>query len=282
MSYDPLRVVAEVLGQPAHQMRDPATVGYLCPFKNSTCSKHSKALDAPAPVCSVYRKIRHGAESRPPICTCPSRFFEADLAGDIVRECWVGEKPNFFGLAHEVQMEKFGKVDLVVAEIDFEGKNLGRFVPVEIQAVDITGSVLDSYIAINNTTRTERPASYGLNWANVRKRFIAQLIAKGYYCHHWGTRIVAIVQEDLFDEFQGHAKASECRLEGSNIVFMLYQYERSGDQEPWKMRFKKVVPTTHTSVMNAILYEKPPAKSLFESKILSRLQGPVQGSGQFP
>lgn len=268
---DPLDVLAEVLGEPAARMRSPANADFRCPFTNNTCIKKSRTLGEPAPVCSLYRHVRNGSpREHTPVCTCPNRFFATDLVGDVVRECWVGNSPANPVPVHEIGMQKFGKVDLVIADMQRNG-TVGQFVPVELQAVDITGSVLPYYEAHISSRNLPSAHPYNFNWANVRKRFISQLIAKGFYCHHWGTRIVAIVQEDLYDQFQSHARLAEVRLQDSNIVFMLYQFSRNGER--WEFGLQRVVPTTHTAVMNAILYEQPPSKALFERKILRRLRG---------
>ncbi len=83
----------------------------------------------------------------------------------------------------EVQMEKFDKVDFVIADMNDAETEVRDFISVELQAVDITGSYLPSYLAVINNQELEKRPSYGFNWANVRKRFISQLIAKGYYHH---------------------------------------------------------------------------------------------------
>lgn len=267
--FDPLDVLAEVLGEPAALMRNPANADYRCPFINHECIKFNRTLGTPQPVCSVYRYDKGGnPRSVPPICTCPKRFFAADLIEDVIRECWVGKPPADPAVVYEVGMGKFGTVDLVVADVEKRSR-VKTFVPVELQAVDITGSVLPYYEALISSKKLSERKNYNFNWANVRKRFISQLIAKGFYCHGWGTRIVAVVQEDLFDSFHKHAKLTAVGLADSNIVFLLYQYVKVGDA--WEFRFKRTVPTTHTAVMNAVLYEKPPSKALFEAKLLSRL-----------
>lgn len=45
--------------------------------------------------------------------------------------------------------------------------SIGQFLSVEVQAIDITGSVREAYYAIlANTTMARRP-TYGMNWDNV-------------------------------------------------------------------------------------------------------------------
>ncbi len=254
-------------------MRNPANADYRCPYINGKCTKLSHSNTLPFPVCSIYRRSGTAFTPRIPVCVCPVRFYEADIAADVVRECWTGPKPQSPRIAHEVQMEKFGKVDLVIAELAASGQTIKTFLPVELQAVDITGSYFPAYEALLQSKQLEQRTQYGFNWANVRKRFLSQLVAKGFYCHHWQTRIVAVVQEDLFAQFNAHAKLPEVSLADSNIVFMLYQYNRADSTAPWTFALRRVVPTTHLSVMQSILYEQPPLKATFEQKILERLQG---------
>lgn len=270
MPYDPLEVIAEVLGEPADQMRNPANVEYRCPFIDSRCTKYSRTLEAPAPVCSVLRKRRPGTPQRPPIAVCPKRYFEADIPADVMRECWVGPAPANPRFIWEVGMEKFGRVDLVIADLNDEHSQVRTFLPVELQAVDITGSVLPYYLALTDNRMAEDRHDYGFNWANVRKRYLSQLIAKGFYAHQWGTRIVAVIQTDLFEQFQRHARAPEVAVRDSNIVFLLYQFRLSAEGR-WQLSFERAAPTTHVNVMNAILYERPPSREAFERKLLERV-----------
>src|SRR5205823_1364030 len=150
--------------------------------------------------------------------------------------------------------------------LDQKRRTIRHFVSVELQAVDITGSYLPAYVALTNNQMMVDPPSFGINWANVRKRFISQLIAKGFYHHHWETRIIAVLQSNLFDKLQAHAHVPEVSLEESNIVFMLYQYAPQ-KQGGLTFRLDRTVPTTHMNVMNAVLYERPPSKADFERKI---------------
>lgn len=176
-------------------------------------------------------------------------------------------------------MEKFGKVDFVLADYDSANRRILQFLPVELQAVDITRTVQPAYAAILNSEQLASRPNYGFNWANVRKRYVSQLIAKGYYCHQWGTRIVAVLQTDLFDEFQKHARVPSVGIDDANIVFMLYQFQLVPDQGTWQLVLDRVVPTTHVMVMNAILYETPPSKEKFEERVLDRIErrAPVHG-----
>jgi len=263
-------MIAEVLGEPADEMRNPANAGYQCPFINDICVKTGRNLPGNyLPVCTLYRSS--GTQQGPaPITVCPKRFFERQIHVDVIKHAWIGPPPTNPQVAYEVAMEKFGQVDMVVADIDPTTYQVQRFVSVEIQAVDITGSYVPAYEALIHNRMLDRRPTQNFNWANVRKRFISQLIAKGYYHHHWGTRVVAAIQTELFSRFQSHAHAAEVALRDSNIVFLLYDY--SMDEEGrLHLELDRVVPTTHTNVMNAIMYEVPPDRQAFEQRILRKL-----------
>lgn len=70
-------------------------------------------------------------------------------------------------------------VDWVLARIDKRG-NLSEFVAVEIQSIDTTGS-LRPEVEILRTGQFGIPQSVaGLNWENVNKRILPQIIYKGH------------------------------------------------------------------------------------------------------
>ena len=52
---DPLKIIGEILGDPAHSMRSPVNAGYLCPFINSECVKRGHGASGSYPVCSIHR-----------------------------------------------------------------------------------------------------------------------------------------------------------------------------------------------------------------------------------
>lgn len=269
MSHDPLHDVAEILGEPADVMRNPANAEYRCPFISATCTKTSHQIEGPFPVCSIYRRGRAGDPPiAPPICVCPNRFLQAQVHQDVCRKCWDEDELVNPVVVSEVQMGKFGKVDFVIADMDDAETTVRDFISVELQAVDITGSYLPSYEAIISSRVMERRQPYGFNWANVRKRFVTQLITKGYYHHQWGTRIAAVLQTDMFDQIRRHAEIQAVPLNQANIVFLLYQFVKH--EEGWRIELENVVPTMHTIVMNAILYEPPIDRADFEEKILDR------------
>lgn len=68
-------------------------------------------------------------------------------------------------------------VDWVLAKLDSSGA-LEEFVAVEVQTIDTTGSYRAGYESLMKD-RTNVSTSAGLNWENVSKRILPQLIYKG-------------------------------------------------------------------------------------------------------
>lgn len=248
-------------------MKDPVGAEYLCPYMNGQCNKQSHVLSGPYPVCSIRRKTNPAL-----IAVCPKRFLEADLLKDVLEHCWPGDKPKNPRLAHEVSMEKFGKVDLVVADVDEATNSIREFVSVELQAVDITGSVEPAYSALLNSEKMVN-VSYGVNWANVRKRYIDQLITKSNYHRLWGTRMIAVMQTPLFDYLRAHMHFDELAPDahGIDVAFLLYRYKEGEGDESHTLVFDRVVRTSQSSLMFSALTQVAPAKSEFSKRILARL-----------
>jgi hypothetical protein len=270
MQYRPTSVIGEILGKPAEFQRNPASLGYQCPFINSPCTKRSQRMSGPYPVCSVF----HGShERRKLMCDCPKRFFQASFAQKVIETCWPGVPPENPVIVHEIKMESFGNVDFVIADLDLGRTHVKQFISVELQAVDITGTVEPAYQSvINHDELAEKDFNYGMNRANVRKRYITQLINKGFFHHHWQSKIVAVIQEALYTNLRLAINFDELdpKSEASNIVFMLYDFTRQdGEDYYYEMEFVRAVGTSHNSLMMAALYKTPPSKKKFEERILS-------------
>lgn len=248
-------------------MRNPVNADYLCPFINDRCVKRGHNTEGPYPVCSVWHRK---ADPRL-ICVCPKRFYAADLLPAVLEHCWPGAPPANPRVAYEVKMAAFGNVDLVVADVDRETNRVNAFVSVELQAVDLTGSVQPAYTALVTGTDLARCPSYGVNWANVRKRYLSQLVAKGFYHHHWGARIVAVLQTPVYEQFHDFAAWDEIDVQrGPNIVFLLYDYRKviGGAPDAYELVLERVVGTSHNSLMMASLYHTPPSRDEFCARII--------------
>lgn len=166
-----------------------------CPFTNKACSKANSEKTVVYGTCSVTTTFGD-------CIICPNRIYEKnykslkrishDVFGDDIEfltfeqfiprrssvdECVVALGQNS---GKEVKLGNKLSMDWVLAKVR-NGK-LIEYVGVEVQSIDITNNYRDNWYAYKNldTNSTTIPRSeHGLNWANVHKRLIPQLIRKG-------------------------------------------------------------------------------------------------------
>ncbi len=195
--------IAEFFGYRAEDKSDVALIAAAkkkCPFINSVCVKILSRTKIPSGVCTIRQK----SEGSPNVICCPFRIYADNYAmlHDIAFKAF-NKKYNLY--SGRIAVDKavteggaiavFGKgwggelrlpqrkgtgsyfVDWVLALLDKEGKLL-EFTAIEVQTIDTTGnyqtarsSLVESRDVISDTV--------GLNWENVNKRIIPQLIYKG-------------------------------------------------------------------------------------------------------
>jgi hypothetical protein len=289
---NPEAIVGEVLGRRATKGLDPSATNFECPFIQSRCPKRSTQLpDEPYPVCTIWRRNDGTADPvQDLIFVCPKRFYAVDFLKDVIDHCWPGDKPKNPQVAPEVKMTGFGNVDFVIADVQENGE-VDQFLSVELQAIDITGSVFKAYTALRASTDLEKRPTYGLNWDNVYKRYVTQLIRKGYFHHHWKSKIVAVIPEQVYQHIVGRAdfmRSPDVKSPQVNIIFMTYRLEhdptRSGEYRP---RLVTVEGTSHSSLQAAIMYKDAPKKEAFTAQITRSLVRSVKladliKSGEIP
>jgi len=168
-----------------------------CPFVNKACIKINHDRTITYGTCSVTSPYGD-------IIICPNRLYADDYStlkrvaddafGNIpfllfdeyiqergaINECVVALGKNS---GKEVQLGRHLSMDWVLARI--VDTKLVEYVGIEIQSIDITGNYRDAWHGYKNLPNTKIPideipsSSHGLNWANVHKRLIPQLIRKG-------------------------------------------------------------------------------------------------------
>lgn len=273
MPFDPETIVGEVLGLKAVSGVDPAKTDFQCPYIKSRCPKRSTQLpNEPYPVCTLWR---NHAEVEPDpskdlIFICPKRFYAVDFLTEVIEQCWPGQKPKNPQVAPEVKMAGFGNVDFVIADVQENGE-INQFLSVELQAIDITGSIFPAYRALRDGLQLAKRPTYGLNWDNVYKRYITQLIRKGYFHHHWKSKIVAVIPEQVYQYITSRAdfmRSTDVKSPQVNIIFMTYRLEhdpsRLGEFRP---RLVTVEGTSHSNLQNAMMYKDAPLKEVFTEQI---------------
>lgn len=200
-----------------------------CPFVNGPCEKHNHDQSIIYGTCSVDAP---GGEC----IICPLRLYQnnyatlkrivADAYGDKLELLMYNQfikrraaaSDCIVALGHnsgkEVKLGRQLSMDWVLARI--ANRKLEEYVGVEVQSIDITGNYRDAWYAYKNldpAKKTLVPASgHGLNWANVHKRLIPQIIRKGLVYSR--SKLVKrglyfIVPDIVFDRFE--------RILGSDI-----------------------------------------------------------------
>ena len=171
-----------------------------CPFLGTACTKLFGRTREIAGVCSIRQK----SAGSPNVICCPNRIYAEDykMLRQIASKAF-GQKLQLFAGRAAVEKAKdlggaiavFGHgwggelrlpqregvgsyfVDWVLARLNEKGE-LVDFTAIEVQTIDTTGSYGAAQAALKRD-RTIIPDTVGLNWENVSKRIIPQIIYKG-------------------------------------------------------------------------------------------------------
>ena len=193
-----------------------------CPFTNQACSKTNHDRSITYGTCTV-------TASGKPCIVCPNRLYESDYAalrrvsheafGDaafLMFDRYVPRRaesgPFVVPLGHnsgrEVKLSGQMSMDWVLALVH-RGK-LQAYVGVEVQSIDTTGNYRDTWYGYRNllhgVAATIPESEHGLNWANVHKRLIPQIIRKGLvYSRSTLVQhgLYFIVPEVVYQKFEG-------------------------------------------------------------------------------
>jgi len=193
-----LRVI-ELFGY-APQDQSESAIGYRksseCPFVGGTCIKKFKS-GLISGACAL-QPVTTG-----PIICCPNRMYAEDYKvlldvgidafGPGVRLCRALSDVHGDGRDVMVFGKRWGKelrlpnrgggggyfVDWVLALLD-SNKKLAGFVAVEVQTMDTTGSYEAEVRAYLAGKRIDKASTAGVNWENVSKRILPQIIYKGH------------------------------------------------------------------------------------------------------
>lgn len=163
-----------------------------CPFIRRACTKYDHTNEICYGTCSVTNSGKN-------VIICPNRLYADNYAtirnvgksvfgekkfllfNDFINESTLGtlDEECVVALGHnsgkEVKVDKMS-MDWILAYI----KNgvLQEYVGIEVQSIDITGNYRDAWYAARDGKNTLPASQHGLNWANVHKRLIPQIIRK--------------------------------------------------------------------------------------------------------
>lgn len=206
------RDIVELFGYRADDTSPAAVTAWksqLCPFTSGTCTKTNHDKSIIYGTCSVSSGVSQAEGSE--IIVCPKRLYAEKHAifSHALESAWPGQAKTLIagGTLAEMKARALAADNPVVAFGQGSGKEMqtnsmsmdwvlqsytkngGALVPqdfigLEIQSIDITGNYRDNWDAYKRmkeggTVQSVPNSGHGLNWANVHKRLIPQIIRKG-------------------------------------------------------------------------------------------------------
>lgn len=250
----------------------------VCPFLGSFCTKalgdkNNRTLSG---VCSV----RQASVGSPNVICCPNRIyaenykmlsviaekaFRANLnlyAGRLAVEKAKAENGAVAVFGHgwggELPLPKRqGKgsyyVDWILARLDSDGE-LVEFTAIEVQTIDTTGTYQNARRALIEHHAIEKD-TVGLNWENVSKRIIPQIIYKGQVLQREelcrsGLYFVCPkpVYDRVLERLGGKEKLPQFPTQPAAIHFVAYDYLPDVSAEDGKIQPLGVVEEYCTTV----------------------------------
>jgi hypothetical protein len=293
----------EFFGYRADDRSDKAVAAanqQYCPYLEGPCEKRLSDGTVSG-VCSI-KPVKSG-----PVICCPIRLYadEYRVLRDVAKlafqkECALIAGAQASMLARErgeAVVAVFGKrwggelrlpqkdgagsyfVDWVLALLDANGK-LVEFVAVEVQTIDTTGNYRNGRNALLSQQRTNPPTTAGLNWENVNKRILPQLIYKGQVLQRETLCRKGIffvcprpVYARIMARLGGQEGLIRYALQPASITFLPYEFDSNGssDGEPVALRPLSPHSTTVYKVQEAFNNVTLPDENVYQKAIESAL-----------
>ena len=249
--------ISEFFGYRAEDLSDTALQNIsrqVCPFLSSYCTKAlgDKATRTLSGVCSI-RQVSPGS---PSVICCPNRIYAENYKMlSIIGQQAFGQRYNLYsgrlalarakeengavavfghGWGGELPLPKRkGKgsyyVDWILARLDGSAE-LAEFTAIEVQTIDTTGSYQNARRKLLEN-RTIEKDTVGLNWENVSKRIIPQIIYKGQVLQREelcrsGLYFVCPkpVYDRVLERLGGKEKLPQFPTQPAAIHFVAYDY----------------------------------------------------------
>ena len=249
--------ISEFFGYRAEDLSDAALQNIsrqVCPFLSSYCTKAlgDKATRTLSGVCSI-RQVSPGS---PSVICCPNRIYAENYKMlSIIGQQAFGQRYNLYsgrlalarakeengavavfghGWGGELPLPKRkGKgsyyVDWILARLDGSAE-LAEFTAIEVQTIDTTGSYQNARRKLLEN-RTIEKDTVGLNWENVSKRIIPQIIYKGQVLQREelcrsGLYFVCPkpVYDRVLERLGGKEKLPQFPTQPAAIHFVAYDY----------------------------------------------------------
>lgn len=273
--------ISEIFGYRAEDTSDTAlqTIAkQVCPFLSSYCTKALGDKDnrTLSGVCAV-RQVTPGS---PDVICCPNRIYAENykMLSTVAQKAFGAEYRLYAGrLAVSKAKEEKGAVavfghgwggelplpkrkgkgsyyvDWILARLNESGE-LIEFTAIEVQTIDTTGSYQNARRALIGRHEIEKD-TVGLNWENVSKRIIPQIIYKGQvlqreeFCRS-GLYFVCPkpVYDRVLERLGGKEKLPQFPTQPAAIHFVAYDYLSDLPREDGKIRPLGIVEEYCTTV----------------------------------
>jgi len=275
-----------------------------CPFVGEKCTK-SFANGVTNGSCTLINPT-----NRIPVPCCPKRLYGAGyrVLEDVVRTAWgtgvplvlqnggIPAEGSFvipFGQkqGHEIRIaykelkgaSKFS-IDWILAKVDAKHE-LEGFVAVEVQTIDTTGNYRRQFWDLANEhdpaaiAGMERPkaSSSSLNFENVNKRILPQLITKGHVLRRESLctkGLFFICPTAVHQRIMGRVgKLEDYPIQAGSITFLSYSVDESSNSIPKSLKLDHT--TTTTTDQLSLAFSSPkylPPQGVYESAIRQALQ----------
>ena len=225
-----------------------------CPFLGTQCTKILARSGTISGVCAIRQKTA----GSPSVICCPNRIYadEYKMLRTIAKKAFGAEFPLCAGRTAVDKARKDGAaiavfghgwggelklprrngsgayfVDWVLALLDETGC-LKEFTAIEVQTIDTTGSYGNAQAALKKD-RSVIVDNVGLNWANVCKRIVPQLVFKGQVLQreqHCRTGLYFVCPQPITDyvisQMGGKANLPSFPVQPASIHFVSYDYAK--------------------------------------------------------
>ena len=231
-----------------------------CPFLGAACTKLLGRTRGISGVCAIRQK----KTGSPSVICCPNRIYAEDykMLHTISRMAFQQELKLYAGRTAVAKAKSDGGavavfghgwggelrlpkrngvgsyfVDWVLARLDGKGQ-LVDFTAIEVQTIDTTGKYSDAQKALKKD-RTIVSDTVGLNWENVSKRIIPQLIYKGQVLQReelckTGLYFVCPlpIYERVLTRLGGKERIPAFPTQPAAIHFLAYDYAKTFSETP--------------------------------------------------
>lgn len=308
--------IAELFGYPSDDLSVGARLAaqtQQCPFLGKKCTKFNHDQTVIYGTCSV--SLNSASDSKYDIIICPKRLYadEYKVIRDVASSVWGVDASNrlIIGGTTDELKEKLEKTDKEFAYVAF-GTNSGKeisinaggrmsmdwvlqkykiasntivaleFVGIEVQSIDITGNYRathKAYIQLKTgRSVAEIPNSeHGLNWANVHKRLIPQIIRKGnvYRRAKKCVGFFFVVPHQVYKKFEtviGHIdeKAGHQRDRLSIVTYALSENLNIAGRRKIELVNKKII-LLDDIILGFGVYVDPKATAALEAALESAI-----------